>query len=74
MPSNITARRAATVPVTVASTSPVRPRATLIPLGPTSTSNASAPTRRRIHIRQEDRTPDLSWTPITLDLADVRIR
>ncbi|MGC5285531.1 hypothetical protein [Micromonospora sp. DT231] len=30
--------------------------------------------RRRIHIRQEDRTPDLSWTPITLDLADVRIR
>ncbi|MGI5524504.1 hypothetical protein ACQEUX_26700 [Micromonospora sp. CA-259024] len=31
------------------------------------------PTRRRIHIRQEDRTPDLSWTPITLDLADIRI-
>ncbi|MEV1147745.1 hypothetical protein [Micromonospora sp. NPDC049799] len=32
------------------------------------------PTRRRIRIRQEDGTPDLSWTPITLDLADVRVR
>jgi hypothetical protein len=29
-------------------------------------------TQRRIHIRNEDRTPDLSWTPITLDLSNSR--
>jgi hypothetical protein len=29
-------------------------------------------TQRRIHIRNEDRTPDLSWVPITLDLSDSR--
>jgi hypothetical protein len=27
-------------------------------------------TQRHIHIRNEDRTPDLSWIPITLDLSD----
>ncbi|MGQ5260551.1 hypothetical protein ACTWLT_07320 [Micromonospora sp. ZYX-F-536] len=42
--------------------------------GHTRVDGLVVPTRRRIHIRQEDRTPDLSWTPITLDLADVRIR
>ncbi|GAA2389990.1 hypothetical protein [Nonomuraea africana] len=29
------------------------------------------PTRRHVHARNEDRTPDLSWTPITLDITDV---
>jgi hypothetical protein len=29
-------------------------------------------TQRHIHIRNEDRTPDLSWTPITLDLGDIK--
>ncbi|NUK89838.1 hypothetical protein [Streptomyces lunaelactis] len=26
---------------------------------------------RHIHIRNEDRTPDLSWISITLDLGDI---
>jgi hypothetical protein len=30
------------------------------------------PTERHIFLRNEDRTPDLSWTPITLSLGDVR--
>ncbi|MBM7491472.1 hypothetical protein JOD64_002694 [Micromonospora luteifusca] len=42
--------------------------------GATEVNGLVVPTRRRIHISQEDRTPDLSWTPIMLDLADVRIR
>ncbi|MCG5444985.1 hypothetical protein NIE79_003428 [Micromonospora sp. NIE79] len=42
--------------------------------GATEVDGLVVPTRRRIHLRQEDNTPDLSWTPITLDLADVRIR
>ncbi|MEH1168905.1 hypothetical protein V6V47_26310 [Micromonospora sp. CPCC 205539] len=42
--------------------------------GETEVGGLVVPTRRRIHIRQEDRTPDLTWTPITLDLADVHIR
>jgi hypothetical protein len=28
---------------------------------------------RRSHIRNEDRTPDLSFIPITLDLSDPRV-
>jgi hypothetical protein len=31
------------------------------------------PTQGRIHIRNEDRTPDLSWIPITLDLNDITL-
>ncbi|MHA7264591.1 hypothetical protein ACX80W_15470 [Arthrobacter sp. TMN-37] len=31
------------------------------------------PTKRHIHIRNEDRTPDLSWIPIEIDLSDIRI-
>ncbi|RSM87401.1 hypothetical protein DMH04_10185 [Kibdelosporangium aridum] len=31
-------------------------------------------TKRHIHIRQEDGTPDLSWIPITLDLSDITIK
>ncbi|MFB2600040.1 hypothetical protein ACEXQE_19810 [Herbiconiux sp. P17] len=31
------------------------------------------PTKRHIHIRNADRTPDLSWIPITLDLENVTI-
>ncbi|MCS5717194.1 hypothetical protein N1027_03485 [Herbiconiux sp. CPCC 205763] len=31
------------------------------------------PTKRHIHIRNDDRTPDLSWVPITLDLQDVAV-
>lgn len=30
------------------------------------------PTQRHVHIRKEDRTPDLSWIPITLDLNDIK--
>jgi hypothetical protein len=30
------------------------------------------PTKRHIHARNEDRTPDLSGTSITLDLSDIR--
>ncbi|WP_433276681.1 hypothetical protein ACQPZA_35225 [Pseudonocardia xinjiangensis] len=30
-------------------------------------------TARRIHIRNEDRTPDRSWVPITLDVTGVRL-
>jgi hypothetical protein len=29
------------------------------------------PTKRHIHSRREDRTPDLSWIPITLDLSNI---
>jgi hypothetical protein len=29
------------------------------------------PTKRHIHHRNEDGTPDLSWIPITLDLSDI---
>lgn len=31
-------------------------------------------TRRRIHVRNADRTPDRSWTPITLDVSGVTLR
>jgi hypothetical protein len=31
------------------------------------------PTSRHIHLRNPDGTPDLSWTPITVDLSDVTI-
>ncbi|MGI5519902.1 hypothetical protein ACQEUX_02970 [Micromonospora sp. CA-259024] len=30
--------------------------------------------KRHIHTRNEDRTPDLSWLPIELDLSDITIR
>jgi hypothetical protein len=30
-------------------------------------------TARRIHLRNNDRTPDRSWVPITIDFADVRM-
>lgn len=30
-------------------------------------------TKRHIHTRNEDGTPDLSWIPITLDLSDIKI-
>jgi hypothetical protein len=29
------------------------------------------PTKRHIHIRREDGTPDLSWIPIALDLSNI---
>ncbi|MEZ0071277.1 hypothetical protein [Planotetraspora sp. GP83] len=32
----------------------------------------TVPIKRHIHVRNEDRTPDLSWIPITLDLGEVR--
>ncbi|GIF62709.1 hypothetical protein Ais01nite_07440 [Asanoa ishikariensis] len=32
------------------------------------------PTRRHIQLRNDDRTPDLSWTPITVDLTDIALR
>ncbi|GGL05312.1 hypothetical protein Sme01_63800 [Sphaerisporangium melleum] len=31
------------------------------------------PTKRHIHTRNEDGTPDLSWIPITVDLSDIKI-
>ncbi|MEV4534148.1 hypothetical protein AB0J82_09980 [Asanoa sp. NPDC049518] len=32
------------------------------------------PSRRHIQLRNADGTPDLSWTPITLDLTDIELR
>lgn len=31
------------------------------------------PTQRHVHIRNDDRTPDLSWIPITLDYSEVKL-
>lgn len=42
------------------------------PIGDTRTFDTIAvPTRRHVLTRLDDRTPDLSWIPITLDLGDV---
>jgi hypothetical protein len=32
------------------------------------------PSKRHIHLRNDDRTPDLSWVPISVDLADITLR
>lgn len=39
----------------------------------TKVAGLEIPTRRNIHIRHEDGTPDLSWTPISLELSNTAI-
>ena len=39
----------------------------------TDIDGLTVPTQRHIHVRNEDRTPDLSWIPITLDLSDITL-
>ena len=38
----------------------------------TEVDGVTVPTKRHVHIRNQDRSADLSWTPITLDLTDIR--
>ena len=38
----------------------------------TDVDGVTMPTKRHVHIRNQDRSADLSWTPITLDLTDIR--
>ncbi|MFD8338953.1 hypothetical protein ACFV42_40870 [Streptomyces solisilvae] len=42
--------------------------------GHTTVDGFIVPTRRDILSRQDDRTPDRSWTPITLDLRNISIK
>ncbi|WP_159801520.1 hypothetical protein [Arthrobacter zhaoguopingii] len=41
--------------------------------GEAEVNGLSIPTKRHIHIRNNDRTPDLSWVPIEIDLSDIKI-
>ena len=38
----------------------------------TEVDGVTVPTKRHVHIRNQDRSADLSWIPITLDLTDIR--